>query len=111
MAERHIPVADRAWKLRLWPTPLMVATLRTAAPQRILTIGLLSTIILAIANFLLAQRQAQVWAFRCVQSERLTADVEATRRHLSDLVNGIEAVIWESDAGVQHFHVCQRLRP
>ena len=32
---RHIPVADRAWKLRLWPTPLMEATLRTAAPQRI----------------------------------------------------------------------------
>ena len=58
VAQRHIPVADHAWKLRLWPTPLMVATLRTAAPQRILTIGLLSTVILAIANFLLAQRQA-----------------------------------------------------
>ena len=95
-------MADRAWKLRLWPTPLMVATLRTAAPQRILTIGLLSTVILAIANFLLAQRQARLGQ-SLRRSERLTADVEATRRHLSDLVNGIEAVIWESDAGVQHF--------
>ena len=100
--ERYIPVADRAWKLRLWPTPLMIATLRTAAPQRILTIGLLSTIILAIANFLLAQRQASLGQ-SLLESERLAADVEATRRHLSDLVNGIEAVIWESDAGVQHF--------
>ena len=24
LEERYIPVADRAWKLRLWPTPLMV---------------------------------------------------------------------------------------
>lgn len=102
VAERHIPVADRAWKLRLWPTPLMVATLRTAAPQRILTIGLLSSVILAIANFLLAQRQASLGQ-SLQESERLAADVETTRRHLSDLVNGIEAVIWESDAGVQHF--------
>ena len=100
--ERHIPVADRAWKLRLWPTPLMVATLRTAAPQRILTIGLLSTLILAIANFLLAQRQARLGQ-SLLESERLAADVEATRQHLSDLVNGIEAVIWESDAGVHRF--------
>ena len=100
--ERFIPVADRAWKLRLWPTPLMVATLRTAAPQRILTIGLLSTIILAIANFLLAQRQASLGR-SLRQSERLAATVETTRRHLSDLVNGIEAVIWESDAGVARF--------
>lgn len=102
VAERHIPVADRAWKLRLWPTPLMVATLRTAAPQRILTIGLLSTLILAIANFLLAQRQARLGQ-SLQESERLAADVEETRRHLSDLVNGIEAVIWESDAGVHRF--------
>ena len=102
VAERHLPVADRAWKLRLWPTPLMVDTLRTAAPQRILTIGLLSALILAIANFLLAQRQERL-AQSLQESERLTADVEATRRHLSDLVNGIEAVIWESDAGVHHF--------
>ena len=102
LADRHFPVADRAWKLRLWPTPLMVATLRTAAPQRILTIGLLSTLILAIANFLLAQRQSRLGQ-SLLESERLTADIEATRRHLSDLVNGIEAVIWESDASVQHF--------
>ena len=100
--ERHIPVADRAWKLRLWPTPLMVATLHTAAPQRILTIGLLSTLILAIANFLLAQRQARLGQ-SLQESERLAATVETTRRHLSDLVNGIEAVIWESDAGVHRF--------
>lgn len=102
VAERYIPVAGRAWKLRLWPTPLMVAALRTAAPQRILTIGLLSTLILAIANFLLAQRQARLGQ-SLLESERLAADVEATRRHLSDLVNGIEAVIWESDAGVHRF--------
>ena len=99
---RHIPVADRAWKLRLWPTPLMEATLRTAAPQRILTIGLLSTAILAIANFLLAQRQARLGQ-SLLESERLAAAVETTRQHLSDLVNGIEAVIWESDAGVHRF--------
>ena len=80
----------------------MVATLRTAAPQRILTIGLLSSLILAIANFLLAQRQSKLGQ-SLRESERLAATVEATRRHLSDLVNGIEAVIWESDAGVQHF--------
>ncbi len=102
VAERHIPVADRAWKLRLWPTPLMVDTLRTAAPQRILTIGLLSTLILAIANFLLAQRQASLGQ-SLLESERLAATVEGTRQHLSDLVNGIEAVIWESDARVARF--------
>ena len=102
LAERHIPVADRAWKLRLWPTPLMVATLRSAAPQRILTIGLLSTLILAIANALLAQRQARLGQ-SLRESERLAATVETTRQHLSDLVNGIEAVIWESDAGMQRF--------
>ncbi len=102
VAERHLPVADRAWKLRLWPTPLMIETLRTAAPQRILTIGLLSALILAVANFLLAQRQARLGQ-SLEESERLAADVEATRQHLSDLVNGIEAVIWESDAGVHHF--------
>ncbi len=100
--ERFIPVADRAWKLRLSPTPLMTATLRTAAPQRILTIGLLSTAILAIANFLLAQRQARL-SQSLLESERLAATVETTRQHLSDLVNGIEAVIWESDARVQRF--------
>ena len=99
---RFIPVGDHAWKLRLRPTPLLTATLRTGAPPRILTIGLVASLVVAVANYLLAQRQARL-AASLKESERLTADVEATRRHLSDLVNGIEAVIWESDADIHRF--------
>ena len=99
---RFIPVADQAWKLRLWPTPLLTATLRTGAPPRILIIGLVATLIAAAANYLLAQRQARL-RDSLQESERLTVDVEVTRQHLSDLVNGIEAVIWESDADIHHF--------
>ena len=102
VAERHVPVADRAWKVRLWPTPLLISTLRTGASWRILGIGLVATALLALANFLLGQHQARL-AEALLESERLAADVEATRQHLSDLVNGIEAAIWESDAGMKHF--------
>ena len=100
--QRFIPVADHAWRLRLWPTPLLTATLRTGAPPRILIIGLVATLVLAAANSLLAQRQARLHE-SLQESERLTADVEATRRHLSELVNGIEAVIWETDADIHRF--------
>ena len=99
---RFVPVADHAWKLRLWPTPLLTATLRTGAPPRLLSIGLVATFVVALANYLLAQRQARLRE-SLQESERLTADVETTRRHLSDLVNGIEAVIWESDADIHRF--------
>ena len=98
----HLPIADRAWKFRVGPTSLLSATYRTPAPPRILFIGLLASVVLAAANHLLAQRERRL-AESLRESERLTADVEATRRHLSDLVNGIEAVIWESDADAQHF--------
>ena len=100
--ERHVPVADLAWKVRLWPTPLLLSTLRTAQPQRILVIGLLASLVIAVANFLLAQRQASLTQ-SLRETERLAADVEATRRHLSEMVNGIDAVIWESDAATGRF--------
>ncbi len=100
--EQHVPVADLAWKVRLWPTPLLLSTLRTAQPQRILGIGLLASLVIAVANFLLAQRQAHLTeSFR--ETERLAADVDATRRHLSEMVNGIDAVIWESDMATGRF--------
>ena len=102
VAERHVAVANRAWKVRLWPTPLLVSTLRTGAPWRILGIGLVATCLLALANFLLAQHQARL-AESLRESERLTADVEATQRHLTEVVNGIEAGIWESDAEMSRF--------
>lgn len=94
--ERHVPVADLAWKVRLWPTPLLLSTLRTAQPRRILGIGLLASLVIAVANFLLAQRQAHLTQ-SLRETERLAADVDTTRRHLSEMVNGIDAVIWESD--------------
>ena len=97
VALRHVPVADRAWKLRIWPTAALAAVLRTAAPQRILIIGLLAALVVAVANFLLAQREERL-AESLRESERLAADRDAARRRLSELVNGIEAVIWESDA-------------
>ena len=97
VATRHIPVADRAWKLSIWPTPTLAATLRTAAPQRILIIGLLATLAVAAANLLLAQREERLSA-SLRETKRLAADRDAARRQLSELVNGIEAVIWESDA-------------
>ena len=100
VATRHIPVADRAWKLSIWPTPTLAATLRTAAPQRILIIGLLATLAVAAANLLLAQREERL-AASLRETKRLAADRDAARRQLSELVNGIEAVIWESDAGRQ----------
>ena len=97
VALRHVPVADRAWKLRIWPTASLAAILRTAAPQRILIIGLLAALVVAVANFLLAQREERLGE-SLRESERLAADRDAARRRLSELVNGIEAVIWESDA-------------
>ena len=100
--ERHIPVADLAWKVRIWPTPLLLSTLRTAQPRRILGIGLLASLVIAVANFLLAQRQVHL-ARSLRETERLAADVDATRRHLSEMVNGIDAVIWESDAATGRF--------
>ena len=102
MDERHVPVADLAWKVRIWPTPLLLSTLRTAQPRRILVIGLLATLVIAVANFLLAQRQAHL-AQSLRETERLAADVDATRRHLSEMVNGIDAFIWESDAATGRF--------
>ena len=99
---RFIPVADHAWTLRLWPTPLLSMTLRTGASPRIVTIGLVASLVVAAASYLLGQRQARLQE-SLGESERLTADVDATRRHLSDLVNGIEAVIWESDADIHRF--------
>ena len=62
----------------------------------------MATLVVAVANYLLAQRQARLGE-SLLESERLAADVEATRRHLSELVNGIEAVIWESDADIHRF--------
>jgi PAS domain S-box-containing protein len=100
--KRHIPVADVAWSMRMWPTPKLINTLRTTSPNRILAIGLVAALITAVANYLLAQRQRRLSA-SLRESERLTDAVEATRRHLSDLVNGIEAVIWESDAEMYRF--------
>ncbi len=94
---RHVPVADRAWKLRLWPTPTLATTLRTAVPQRILLIGLVASLVVAAANFLLAQHGERL-AESLRESKRLASDRDAARRRLSELVNGIEAVIWESDA-------------
>ena len=97
VATRHVPVADRAWKLRIWPTAALASILRTAAPQRILIIGVLAALVVAAANFLLAQREERLGE-SLRESERLAADRDAARRRLSELVNGIEAVIWESDA-------------
>ena len=94
---RFVPVADRAWKLRIWPTPTMMTTLHTAAPQRILVIGVLAALVVAVANYLLAQREERLEE-SLRESERLASDRDAARRRLSELVNGIEAVIWESDA-------------
>ncbi len=99
---RFIPVADHAWTLRLWPTPLLGVTLRTGAPPRTVTIGLAAALVVAVASYLLGQRQTRLQE-SLGESKRLAADVEATRRHLSDLVNGIEAVIWESDADIHRF--------
>jgi PAS domain S-box-containing protein len=102
LVERHVPMADVAWKLRMWPKQSLIATLGSASPNRILAIGLVAALISAVANYLLAQRQSRLSA-ALRESERLTEAVEATRRHLSDLVNGIEAVIWESDAEMYRF--------
>jgi PAS domain S-box-containing protein len=102
IAERHVPVADVAWKIRLWPTPRLIRTLGGTSPKRILGIGLVATLITGVANYLLAQRQRRLSA-SLRESERLADAVDATRRHLSDLVNGIEAVIWESDAEMYRF--------
>ena len=99
---RHFVVADRSWKLRLWPTPQFVSTLQTAAPQRILALGLLTALIVAAANYLLGQRQARLEA-SLGESRRLAADLAAAQRHLSELVNGIEAVVWESDLQTDRF--------
>ncbi len=100
--ERHVPVADVAWRVRLWPTPLLLATLRTAQPWRILVIGLLASAVTAVASFLLAQHQARLTQ-SLHETERLAADVDETRRRLSEMVNGIDAVIWESDAASGRF--------
>ena len=110
VATRHVPVADRAWKLRIWPTAALGSILHTAAPQRILVIGMLAALVVAVANFLLAQREERLGE-SLRESERLAADRDAARRRLSELVNGIEAVIWESDAERGAGHVCQRIRP
>ena len=99
---RHVPVADRGWKVRLWPTPLLLSTLRTGQPFRILGIGLVASLVIAVATFLLAQRQAHL-ARSLRETERLASDMEATRRHLSEMVNGIDAVIWESDTATGRF--------
>jgi PAS domain S-box-containing protein len=100
--DRHMAVADRSWKLRLWPTPMLMATLRTGATQRILVIGLVAAAVLATANFLLGQRQERLSA-SLHESTQLAADVEQAQRHLHDLVNGIEAVVWESDPKMRRF--------
>ena len=100
--ERHVPVADLAWKVRLWPTPLLLSTLRTGQPFRILGIGLVASLVISVATFLLAQRQAHLTQ-SLHETERLAADVEATRRRLSELVNGIDAIIWESDTATGRF--------
>ncbi len=100
--ERHIPVADMAWRVRLWPTPLLLSTLRTAQPWRILVIGLLASVVTAVASFLLTQHQARLTQ-SLRETERLASDVEETRRRLSETVNGIDAVIWESDAASGRF--------
>jgi PAS domain S-box-containing protein len=102
LVERHVPMADVAWKIRMWPKESLIATLGTTSPNRILAIGLVAALITAVANYLLAQRQRRLSA-SLRESERLTEAVEATRRHLTDLVNGIEAVIWESDAEMHRF--------
>ncbi len=100
--ERHVPVADLAWKVRLWPTPLLLSTLRTGQPFRILGIGLVASLVISVATFLLAQRQAHLTQ-SLRETERLAADVEATRHRLSELVNGIDAIIWESDTATGRF--------
>lgn len=98
----HVAVADVSWKLRLWPTPQFIAALGTGAPQRILALGLLATLVAAAATYLLAEHQSSL-AASLRQSNRLAADVAAARRRLSDLVNGIEAVVWESDLAMERF--------
>lgn len=102
VAERHVPVVDRAWKLRLWATPLLIADLHTGASWRILGIGTVAALLLAFANVLLAQREARL-AESLRESKRLAADVAASQQHLSEVVNGIEAAIWESDAQMTRF--------
>ena len=86
----------------MWPTSQLIRTLGTTAPNRILGIGLVAALITGAANFLLSQRQQRLSA-SLQESKRLAEAVEATRRHLTDLVNGIEAVIWESDAEMHRF--------
>ena len=100
--ERHVPVADMAWRVRLWPTPLFLSTLRTAQPWRILVIGLLASAVTAVASFLLTQHQARLTQ-SLHETGRLASDVDETRRRLSETVNGIDAVIWESDAASGRF--------
>ena len=100
--ERHVPVADVAWRVRLWPTPLLLSTLRTAQPWRILVIGLLASAVTAVASFLLTQHQERLTQ-SLHETERLAADVDETRRRLSEMVNGIDAIIWESDAASGRF--------
>ena len=100
--ERHVPMADMAWRVRLWPTPLLLSTLRTAQPWRILLIGLLASVVTAVASFLLTQHQARLTQ-SLHETGRLASDVDEARRHLSEMVNGIDAVIWESDAASGRF--------
>ena len=100
--ERFIPIADVAWHMRMWPTSPLIRTLGTTSPNRILGIGLVAALITGVSNFLLAQRQQRLGE-SLRESKRLAQTVEATRRHLTDLVNGIEAVIWESDAEMYRF--------
>ncbi len=102
LVERRVAVADQAWEIRQWPTPLLVNSLHSGAPARIVWIGFVATLLLAFANFLLTQHQARL-AASLRETTRLATDVESTRRHLSDLVNGIDAAIWESDAGMSRF--------
>lgn len=100
--DSHAAVADRSWRVRLWPTAQFVAALHTAAPQRIFGLGLLATLVVAAATFRLGQRQESL-AASLRESTRLAADLAAAQRHLSELVNGIEAVVWESDLAMERF--------
>ncbi len=88
------PVVDRAWTLSISPTPLFADSVAMGAARRILIMGLAMTGIVAVTAFLLEQRQERLTK-ALAMSEELTETVEGMRVRLSNLVNGVEAVVWE----------------
>ncbi len=101
-ATSALTITDQKWRVRVAPSRAVAASLSSGEPVRILVVGALATLALVAYNFLLHQRENRLRE-ALGEKEQLSSAVEEAQSHVAELINDIDAIIWEADPETMRF--------